>query len=886
MKKGIRIILGVMLSASMTISPVMEAVASNQFYAEVEDVAGELIFPGDSIYGVEPIYLGPDGTVQEITDGSWTNRTEQAFEIGNLDGEEEGLWLQPMGYVLTVKGGTSRLADDDGVTYNHYQDKEERFEEEELPKDVAYYEAWTEVKVKADEPKDGLVFDHWEVEDNKIILEDTYAPEIELTMIDAAVSLTAVYKDAAAEEQITETPATEIPAEDQFIEIPTEVSQDIEVQPAQGEYNWNDSDENGIVVIEDDNTIDNSAISAETEKQLYTLTVENGDGSGEYELGTEITVTAQEMEGKHFVGWITETDTVWFSDSSAPQTTFYMPAENVTVTASYAEEETIPVDTEVDDVPVIGAEFYSVTVEDGIGGGSYEAGEVVTVYADEAPDGEEFAGWVASENIILDDVDSEEASFVMPAQEVYLAATYTEVETDPETEEAPEIVIPEETESEASDDKQAEPEETKSETQTEAETQAESKTQTEAETQAESKSQTEAEAQTGSETQTETEKEVKSYRIDLSDTQISVKGAVLEGGELLAKAGDTVKITAHEYEDRLFQKWKVTRSDTKEGVTVVEEGEDYLTASFTMPESVVYVEAVYTVLQKNEVQVVNGSGSGTYLEGDYVEIEADEAPEGQRFKKWTVITGDIELEDKTSEVTGFMMPDETVQVKAVYEVIKYTLTVNNGSGSGSYKKGESISLTANYPASGKEFDAWKVTSNNASVSAADRYYSSITMPAANVTVEATYKDGPSPDYNEIQNIVSGGEYLKGQTINFTAVGNGMANTNPNPGDYRYRPIGYQIGSVSGNWNNAPYTTSMAINAVGQYTLTVSYSKDVFDGSNWVADGTTAKKSVTFYVVNALSVQTGDSSPIIPLVITAAVALAVVIILLLIRKKRK
>ena len=98
----------------MTISPVMEAVASNQFYAEVEDVAGELIFPGDSIYGVEPIYLGPDGTVQEITDGSWTNRTEQAFEIGNLDGEEEGLWLQPMGYVLTVKGGTSRLADDDG----------------------------------------------------------------------------------------------------------------------------------------------------------------------------------------------------------------------------------------------------------------------------------------------------------------------------------------------------------------------------------------------------------------------------------------------------------------------------------------------------------------------------------------------------------------------------------------------------------------------------------------------------------------------------------------------------------------------------------------------------------------------------------------------------
>ena len=867
MKKGIRMILGVMLSASMTISPVMEAAASNQFYSEMEDVAGELIFPGDSIYGAEPIYLGPDGTVQEITDGVWTNRTEQAFKIGNLEGEEEGLWLQPMGYVLTVKGGTCQLAADDDVVYNHYQDKEEQFEEEELSKDIAYYEAWTEVKVKADEPEDGLVFDHWEVEDDKIILENTFAPEIEFTMIDAAVTLTAVYKDAAAEEQITEAPVTEITAEDQFVEIPTEASQDIEVQPAQEEYNQDGSDENGIVVIEDENVIDNNAIPSETEKQLYTLTVENGEGSGEYELGTEVTVSAQEIEGKSFSGWTTQADTVWFSDSSIPQTTFYMPAEDVTVTATYTENETIPEvpeteaaeitengaagliteETEENSTPVIAAEFYSVTVEDGIGGGSYEAGEVVTVYADEAPDGEEFAGWVASESVILDDVDSEEASFVMPAQEVYLAATYTDLKTETETETEE---ISEEQQSEISDDKKAEAE------------------------------------QTESEIQTETETEVKSYRIDLSDTQISVQGAALEGDELLAKAGDTIKITAEEYEDRLFQEWKVTRSDTKEAVTVLEDGEDYLTASFIMPESVVYVEAVYTILQENEVQVVNGSGSGTYLEGDYVEIEADEAPEGQRFKKWTVITGDVELEDSTSAVTGFMMPDEAVQVKAVYEVIKYTLTVNNGNGSGSYTKGESISLTANYPASGKEFDAWKVTTNNASVSAADRYYSSITMPAANVTVEATYKDGPSPDYNEIQNIVPGGEYLKGQTINFTAVGNGMANTNPNPGDYRYRPIGYQIGSVSGNWNNAPYTTSMAINAVGQYTLTVSYSKDVYDGSSWVADGTTVSKSVTFYVVNALSVQTGDNSPIIPLVITAAVALAVIITLLLIRKKRK
>ena len=365
-----------------------------------------------------------------------------------------------------------------------------------------------------------------------------------------------------------------------------------------------------------------------------------------------------------------------------------------------------------------------------------------------------------------------------------------------------------------------------------------------------------------------------------------MEGATYEGSELRAKAGDTITITAPTYEDRLFQEWRVSRSDTEAQITVLEDEEDYRKASFTMPESIIYVEAVYAVLQKNQVQVINGSGSGTYLEGEYVEIEADKAAEGQRFKKWTVITGDIELEDRKSEKTGFMMPDEAVQVKAVYEVIKYTLTVNNGNGSGSYVKGDKISLTANYPASGKVFDTWKVTSDNASVSAPDRYYSSITMPAADVIVEATYKDGPSPDYNEIQNILPGGEYLKGHTISFTAVGNGMANTNPNPGDYRYRPTGYQIGNTTGNWNNAPYTTSLEINTVGQYTLTVTYNKDIFDGSNWVADGTTVTKSVTFNVVNELSVKTGDNSPILALVITATIALVVIIALILLKNRRK
>ena len=79
---------------------------------------------------------------------------------------------------------------------------------------------------------------------------------------------------------------------------------------------------------------------------------------------------------------------------------------------------------------------------------------------------------------------------------------------------------------------------------------------------------------------------------------------------------------------------------------------------------------------------------------------------------------------------------------------------------------------------------------------------------------------------------------------------------------------------------------MRIDAVGQYTLDVTYNKEVFDGNSWVADGTTDTKSVNFYVVNALSVQTGDDSPILPLAVAAAVALIIIIVVLVLKRRRR
>ena len=115
----------------------------------------------------------------------------------------------------------------------------------------------------------------------------------------------------------------------------------------------------------------------------------------------------------------------------------------------------------------------------------------------------------------------------------------------------------------------------------------------------------------------------------------------------------------------------------------------------------------------------------------------------------------------------------------------------------------------------------------------------------------------------------------------------MDKTAPNPGDYRYRPTGYQIGNVTGSWKDAPYTTSMAIKTAGEYTLKVTFAKEVFDGSSWVADGTTYTKSVTFKViVKAAGVATGDDTPIAIVIAIAEVSCVLFIILLVLFLKRR
>ena len=77
-------------------------------------------------------------------------------------------------------------------------------------------------------------------------------------------------------------------------------------------------------------------------ERLYTATVTNGTGGGEYAAGVTVTITANDRSGYTFTGW--SGADVTFADAAAKTTTFTMPEKAVTVTANYRRNSSGVVD--------------------------------------------------------------------------------------------------------------------------------------------------------------------------------------------------------------------------------------------------------------------------------------------------------------------------------------------------------------------------------------------------------------------------------------------------------------------------------------------------------------------------------------------------------------
>ena len=150
--------------------------------------------------------------------------------------------------------------------------------------------------------------------------------------------------------------------------------------------------------------------------------------------------------------------------------------------------------------------------------------------------------------------------------------------------------------------------------------------------------------------------------------------------------------------------------------------------------------ATYKVgLSESTLTVTNGTGSGSYLPGTVVNIAANVPAAGQVFDKWTGDTANIaniNLSDTT-----LVMPFADTTVVATYKAqgsdsTRYTLTVINGTGSGSYLPGTVVTISANAPEADYAFDKW--VGQTETVKDINSATTTVNMPFHEVTVKAEY----------------------------------------------------------------------------------------------------------------------------------------------------
>ncbi len=331
-----------------------------------------------------------------------------------------------------------------------------------------------------------------------------------------------------------------------------------------------------------------------------TVTVNNGIGDGTYQFGSTVTITADiPPSGQMFDRWTG--DSYLLVDANAVSTTLTMPTGSVIVTATYKNTP---------------GPSYSLVVNNGNGDGSYQAGTVVTITANNPPSGQMFDKWVGGVGLITN-INAATTTLNMPAGELVVTATYK--------------------------------------------------------------------------------------------NQPAVYSLVVNNGngDGSYQAGTVVTITANNPPSgQMFDRWAGD-------IGLIDNAAEPSTR-LTMPNSMATVTATYKNLPTYTLTVNNGNGDGDYQASTVVTISASTAPSGQKFDKWA---GDVGLIANVAAAnTTLTMPTGAATVTATYKdlpISRYRLIVGNGVGNGnvnggvSYPVGSIVTIVANNAHDPtEEFDQW------------------------------------------------------------------------------------------------------------------------------------------------------------------------------------
>jgi uncharacterized repeat protein (TIGR02543 family) len=451
----------------------------------------------------------------------------------------------------------------------------------------------------------------------------------------------------------------------------------------------------------------------------YTLTVTSGTGDGSYNQSALVDISADDpQQGDMFDEWTG--DVQYVNDPESADTFVTMPAWNVTVTATYTSAAT-----------------YTLTVTSGSGDGSYDEDEVVNISADTPPTSYEFDVWTGDTSYVAN-VNLSSTTVTMPASNVSITATY-ELSGDGAFIESSGMVV---MEAEHYTDKIAGSGAYSDHYWTE-----------EADTEAINGYMMSCMPNDDTYATSGTDSPRIDWEVNFSTTGVYYL-LIRQPPELSPdnKTGYGMDGTYLNYFGADASTWRWPKGGTALNVTST----GYHTVNIFMREDGFSVDRVllttnsgYTLDPGVEgppessreggdtytLTVTSGSGDGDYEEDEQVGITADSPAANYHFDDWTGDTAYVANVNSAS--TTVTMPASNVTVTATYdEDPEYTLTVTSGTGDGTYYEDEEPDITADSPQSGYVFDAW--TGDTAYVANVNSASTTVTMPAQNVSVTATY----------------------------------------------------------------------------------------------------------------------------------------------------
>ena len=169
-----------------------------------------------------------------------------------------------------------------------------------------------------------------------------------------------------------------------------------------------------------------------------------------------------------------------------------------------------------------------------------------------------------------------------------------------------------------------------------------------------------------------TENAPKTYKLDVTDAQVTLKDGSAVADLTAVSVGTELKATADEdTETSVFKSWSCT------GLELTEEQSTARVVYFTMPDHDVNLKAEF-VTPTNKLEVTDAKvtlkDGGAVADltavpvGTELKATADEDTETRVFKNWNCTGLELTEEQRTAHEIYFTMPDHDVELTAVFEV--------------------------------------------------------------------------------------------------------------------------------------------------------------------------------------------------------------------------